>query len=169
MILRPEEALKRPGILYQTDRELPRVVFPRQIVRFLIYLRKPEAGMDEQELTDFVIREIGRHRRHSDVVAEVCERAGMEWREAQKFVYQVAYDHRKRVAARQSPLVLIIGGAFVVGGLGLALGGAVVTIRGVNLYYEGIPYVGNVLGVGLGILLVAGGALGLWEEIKKFL
>jgi hypothetical protein len=34
---------------------------------------------EEQELTAFVIRELGKHRRRRDIVMDVCERTGMDW------------------------------------------------------------------------------------------
>ena len=125
--------------------------------------------MDDQELTDYVIRELGKSRRRSDVVMEVCERTGMDWQAAQKFVYQVAFENRKSVAARQSPIVLITGVGFVLGGLILALGSAVITVQGISIHYQGVPYAGNIAGIGFGILLIAGGVLGLWDTIKTFM
>jgi len=125
--------------------------------------------MDKQEMTDFVIRELGKHRRRSDIVMEVCERTGMDWQAAQKFVYQVAFESRQRVAARQSPLAIIFGAALVLGGLLLALGGAVTTVQGNSISYWGIPYAGNIAGVGFGIVLIAGGVIGLWDTIKTFM
>ncbi|GAB4580921.1 MAG: hypothetical protein Fur0022_36650 [Anaerolineales bacterium] len=125
--------------------------------------------MDDEELTDYVICELGKLRRKSDVVMEVCERTGMEWQAAQKFVYQVEFDNRKKVAARQSPLAIIFGVGFVLGGLILALVSLVATLQGINLHYQGIPYVGNLAGVGFGVVLIAGGVIGLWETIQKFL
>ena len=125
--------------------------------------------MDDPELTAFVIRELGKHRRRSDIVMEVCELNGMDWQAAQKFVYQVAFYNRKSVTARQSPLAIISGAAFVFGGLLLALGSAVAAIQGNNIHYQGIPYLGNVAGIGFGILLSAGGVIGLWDTIKKFI
>lgn len=125
--------------------------------------------MNQEELTDFVVRELGKQRRHSDVVMDVCERTGMDWKTAQKFVYQVAFDNRKRVAARQSPLAIIFGIAFVVGGLALALISVIATIQGISIHYRGVPYVGNILGVGFGVLLLAGGVIGLWDTIQQFM
>ncbi|NUM44621.1 MAG: hypothetical protein HUU38_07925 [Anaerolineales bacterium] len=125
--------------------------------------------MDEQALTDFVIRELGKHRRRSDVVMDVCERTGMDWPTAQKFVYQVEFDNRKVVAARQSPLAVIFGAAFVLGGFALALVSVIATAQGISIHYRGIPYVGNMAGLVFGVLLIAGGVLGLWETIRKFM
>jgi len=125
--------------------------------------------MDDQELTEFVIRELGKHRRRSDVVTDVCERTGMDWPVAQKFVYQIEFKNRKQVAARQSPLAIIFGVSFILGGLALALASAIATLQGISFHYQGIPYVGNAAGIGFGIVLLAGGVIGLWDTIKNFL
>ena len=125
--------------------------------------------MDEKVIAEFIVRELGKHRRRSDIVMEVCERTGMDWQDAQKLVYQVAFENRKSVAARQSPLAIIFGVAFVLGGLVLALVSAIATVQGISIHYQGIPYAGNIAGVGFGVLLIAGGVIGLWDTIKSFL
>jgi hypothetical protein len=81
----------------------------------------------------------------------------------------VAFENQKHVAARQSPLAVIFGVAFVLGGLALALGGTVLIAQGVGVNDEGIPYSGNIAAVVFGIVLIAGGVIGLWETIKKFM
>lgn len=125
--------------------------------------------MKDQELHNFVVRELGKGRRRSDVTMDVCERTGMDWQTAQKFVYQVAFERRKEVAARQSPLAIIFGVSFIVGGLGMALLSVFATLQGLVISYQGVPYVGNISGVVLGMLLIAGGVIGLWDTIKQFM
>jgi hypothetical protein len=125
--------------------------------------------MDDPELTTFVIYELGKNRRRSDIVMEVCERTGMDWQAAQKLVYEVAFDNRKNVAARKSPLAIIFGVAFVFGGLALALGSVMATVQGVSLTYQGIPFAGNIAGIGFGTVLIAGGVIGLWDTLKEFM
>ena len=124
---------------------------------------------EERELTTFVIRELGKHRRRSDIVMDVCERTGMEWPAAQRLVYQIAFDHRKKVAARQSPLAIIFGVGFVVGGFALALFSAILILLEINLHYEGISYAGNIAGIGFGVILMAGGIIGLWDTIQQLM
>ncbi len=124
--------------------------------------------MEHEQIAQFVVEELGKHRRRSDVVMEVCERTGWDWPRAQKFVYQVAYERRKAVAARQSPLVIVFGVTFVIGGLLLALLSALTALTGISIDVEGVPFLGNVMGVGIGIVLIAGGAIGLWQKIKTF-
>lgn len=125
--------------------------------------------MDKEEMTQFVIRELGKHRRRSDIVMDICEQTGMDWQAAQRFVYQVGYDARKSIAARQSPLAIIFGIAFIAGGLGMALIGIIATARGLSLHYQGIPYAGNIGGVFFGMNLIAGGVIGLWDTIKTWM
>lgn len=125
--------------------------------------------MKDQELQNFIVRELGKSRRRSDVVMDVCERTGMDWQEAQKFVYQVAMDNHKKVAARKSPLAVIFGVSFVVGGFAIALISLIATIQGISIDYRGVPYVGNLGGIGFGLLLLAGGVIGLWDTLKQFM
>ena len=123
--------------------------------------------MNHEQLTQYVIRELGKHRRRSDVVMDVCERTGMDWPAAQKFVYSVEFDNRQKVAVRQSPLAIIFGVSFLLGGFALVLMSVFATLQGYSLTYRGVPYSGNITGVITGILLIAGGVIGLWETIQK--
>ncbi|HNB50857.1 MAG TPA: hypothetical protein PK530_02890 [Anaerolineales bacterium] len=123
--------------------------------------------MNHKQLTQYIIRELGKQRRRSDVVMDVCERTGMDWPAAQKLVYQVEFDNRQKVAIRQSPLAIIFGVSFVAGGLGLVLLCVFATLLGYSITYRGVPYVGNVAGIIVGILLIAGGVIGLWDTIQK--
>ena len=45
--------------------------------------------MDKTEVKKFIIQELGRRHKPDDIIKEVCERTGMSWGDAQKFVRQV--------------------------------------------------------------------------------
>lgn len=123
----------------------------------------------DTDLTDFIVRELGKHRRRSDITADVCERSGLAWAEAQRLVYQVAYEQRKQVAQRQSPLVLFLGFGLIAAGVFLAAAGVATLVGGISFPLNRVPYLGNLVAVGFGVVLIAGGVIGVWERIKTFL
>jgi len=123
--------------------------------------------MNEEKIKAYIIRELGRHKKREDVIYAVCEKTGLSWAEAQRLVYEVAYEGRKSIAARQSPLVIIFGSAFVIGGFGLAIFSLVAFFQ--TLASDiGIPDYRSLVTLVLGLAMMAGGIIGLWEKIRSF-
>lgn len=123
--------------------------------------------MNRQQATDFVIRELGKHRQRNDIVQRLCETSGINWKEAEKFVQQVEAENTSTIALRQSPLVTLVGIGTAIGGLGLmswivweTLQGAVIT-----LFY--VPYLGNLSYFFTGLAMMVAGIWGMWETILK--
>ena len=61
--------------------------------------------MNQQEATDFVIRELGKHRQRNDIIQKLCEDVGMNWSQAEKFMRQVEAENKSAIALKQSPLI----------------------------------------------------------------
>jgi hypothetical protein len=130
------------------------------------------AGHD-QAVVDFVIREHGRHRSRDEIVRALSTQYRMAWDEAQELAVKVEREHRTTIARRQSPFLIFLGVATLIGGLFLAG-------RGIFLLY--VLYFGATHGsarilnprvvafiVGqmfTGILMVAGSTVGLGQTIK---
>ena len=119
--------------------------------------------MDPAKLSEAVVRDLSRHRSRNDIVLDVCNSTGMDWRQAEAFVQQVEQSNRQMIAGRQAPLLLILAGIAIIGGLSTAVGTAVATLAGTIMFFPAvpIPYLGNVVYFFLGALGVAGGLLGL--------
>jgi hypothetical protein len=127
--------------------------------------------MTGNDLTKFIVRERGKRRSRNDIIVSVCERSGMQWRAAERFVIQVLDEYRDKVTGRYDRLILVIGIATIVGGLWFSAAMVYATLEGLDIgygFYVGfipipIPYVGNLALIGLGLLAAAGGAAGiLW-------
>lgn len=125
--------------------------------------------MNEDLLTEFIIKELGKSRRMSDIIMDVCERSGMRWKEGQKFVYDVAYQQRRGVSARRSPLVMAVGIAIIVFGLFVSVAMASALYNRISFTVNGVPFLGNKLGLGFGLLLIAGGLIAIWKRAKNIL
>jgi hypothetical protein len=123
--------------------------------------------MNQQEATDFVVRELAKHRRRDDLIMDLCQRTGGSWEQVDKFVRQVEMGQGKRIAARQSPLLLIIAIGTLIGGLGLGGNAVLATLNGQSLYLPGvpIPFSGNAVYLVTGLGMIAGGAFGLLRTI----
>jgi hypothetical protein len=78
------------------------------------------ADLREQAAIDFVIREFGRHRSRDEIIRTMSEQHGYAWKEAEQFVSMVETDHRRAIAARQSPFLIFLGVITIIGGCILA-------------------------------------------------
>ena len=125
--------------------------------------------MNQQEATEFVIRELGRHHQRNDIIQKLCETGGMNWSQAEKFLEMVETQNRSRIAAKQSPLVAVIGVFIVIAGLAIALVTIYETLQGTIMFLLAlpIPYLGNLILILIGIGMIAGGIRGMWDTIVR--
>lgn len=123
--------------------------------------------MNRQQATDFVIRELGKHRQRNDIIQRLCETSGINWKEAEKFVQQVEAENTSTIALRQSPLVTLVGIGTAIGGLGLMAWIVWETLQGavITLFY--VPYLGNLSYFFTGLAMMVAGIWGMWETILK--
>ncbi|HET7011736.1 MAG TPA: hypothetical protein VFI11_13250 [Anaerolineales bacterium] len=121
--------------------------------------------MDPVKLTEAVVRDLARHRGRNDIILSICNTTGMDWKQAEAFVQQVERTQRKRIAGRQAPLLLVLAGMSIVGGFSTVVAMVDAALSGTILFLPGlpIPYLGNVVYFGLGVLAIAGGLLGVWR------
>ncbi len=118
--------------------------------------------MDPAGVSESVVRDLARHRGRNDIIMDVCNSTGMDWKQAEAFVGQVEQANRQRIAGRQAPLLLVLAAIGIIGGLSDAIGIAYATMSGSIMFFPGvpIPYSGNVVYFGLGVLAIGGGLLG---------
>ncbi len=125
--------------------------------------------MNQQEATAFVIRELGKHRQRNDIIQKLCETAGMNWNEAEKFMRRVEAENRSAIALKQSPLITIMGIGTVILGLALTLWIITATLQGYIIFFLGfpVPYLGNAFYLLTGLAMIIGGMWGMWDTIVK--
>ena len=133
-----------------------------------IYTTK-EHTINQQEATDFVIRELGKHRQRNDIIQKLCETGGMNWGEAEKFVRRVEAENRSAIALKQSPLITVMGMGTIILGLVLTLWVVIETLQGYIIFFLGFPvlYLGNIFYFLMGLAMIIGGMWGMWDTILR--
>lgn len=129
--------------------------------------------MQSEEITKYVINALGRHRSRNDIVEYLCTHKNMQWTDAEKLVRQIEVRHSSEIHSRQSPLIIALGIASMIGG--------VVLIAYCFFYFIFIPRQdpeflvrssqGAMYAIGAfvtGIGLITGSIVGMWKTIKEF-
>lgn len=119
--------------------------------------------MDQKAVTDFIVDELGRGADRTDVIMALCRQLNISWPDAEKAVVMVENVNRKSIAARQSPFLILIGGATVVVGFALLGYGLYRVALGA---YLSRATIGALL---TGIAMIAGGGWGTWKAIAPLL
>ena len=122
------------------------------------------------KLTAFIIEELTNHRDRKELVRMVCERGGLNWQDAERFVDLVEAQHGRTIATRQTPLLLF----FSIGTLLLGIGLIAMNLQplislfqkdmmGQALSLQSSYY--QILGLLTGVGMTAGGLVGLWRAM----
>ena len=125
--------------------------------------------MNQQEATDFVISELGKHHQKNDIIQKLCESTSMNWSQAEKFIQQVWAEHGTVIAQKQSPMIVAIGTVVVLAGLFIAVLTIYLTLQGENIRMRGLPfpYAGNIGYFLIGAAMIGGGLRGMWDTIVR--
>ena len=75
--------------------------------------------MNNEELTNLIVKELSKHRDRKDITQAVCERSYLDWNDAEKLVAEVAEKNKRTIAARQSPFLLAVSIVILLAGIGL--------------------------------------------------
>ncbi|MBI5304808.1 MAG: hypothetical protein HY868_21920 [Chloroflexi bacterium] len=78
--------------------------------------------MDEQVLTEYIIDQLGRHVTRNDLIFDICQRTGLPWSQVSDLVTQVERKDQKKIALKQSPVLLLIAVGILIGGVFFACG-----------------------------------------------
>lgn len=139
--------------------------------------RKP--GQDDPETEKLILSALVKNRRNDDIVLAVCERTGISWDQAQRWVARIASQNRKKLTSRQNVFLIPLSLLALLGGLVLLYS----SFSEMNLAYKLVialtssptsrapieqPMVQEgawALLVGLGLTL--GGGLGLFKALQS--
>lgn len=72
--------------------------------------------MDE-EITNLIINELGKHHNRNEIILAVCEKGGLNWTQAEQFIEQVEEQHKGTITERQSPILIAISVVTAIAGL----------------------------------------------------
>ncbi|MGC9394469.1 MAG: hypothetical protein ACP5J4_06400 [Anaerolineae bacterium] len=124
------------------------------------------AALIREDLVKYVARELGSGADCNALIRHVCETGEMSWPEAEAFVARVALEHEHEIAKRQSPLMLAISVATLIGGVFLTLAGGYSLVA----FFSGelrarldFAYYGLVTG----LAMIAGSLIGLTRTLKS--
>ena len=125
--------------------------------------------MDRQQATEFIIKELKRQRQSNDIIMDLCQKTGASWEQGQRFVQKVEVEHRREITAGTTPLLVMIGVAIILGGLGLTAYAVYYTLDGTLFRAPGIPIPGsgNLAYTGTGLAMIAGGTIGILRALRQ--
>jgi hypothetical protein len=115
------------------------------------------------DATKKIIRDLAKHRPRNLIITEVSERFRLKWDDAERLVERVEEDHSRTIQSRQKPYFILLGSLMTVGGLALSIYMLYAAANGLFflLLRLPIPYLGNLVFFGIGILIMIGGLRGV--------
>ncbi len=131
--------------------------------------------LDDPKLTEYVVKRLKRQHRKSDIALEICERTGVDWKEAQRFVSQVNIEQNKSISSSKNLPILIFCGLFIFSGAILLIWGLldmaplVSLLFGMptdQLYLSDFDIRGTIYLLLGGIGLTLGGLVGFYLAIR---
>ena len=127
-----------------------------------------------EELTNLIIKKLGKHHDRNDIIRMVCEQSTLSWTEAGNLIEQVEAEHGKMIAGRQGPLLILLSVGTLILGIGLLfynsqffMGFLQRDIFEQLLSLQGGYY--RVIGLITGLGMAVGGLLGLGKSLLPLL
>ena len=121
-----------------------------------------------EELTVFIIKELGKFQHRNKVIQRVCKKSGLTWRDAERLITLIEANHRRTTVTRPTPPLLFLSIAILLLGLGLLAFNIEILfaffqteILGQLLILQSTSY--QVTGLMIGIGMTLGGMIGLWK------
>ncbi len=121
-----------------------------------------------EELTNIIIKELGKHHDRKEIARKVCEQGGLNWKEAEQLILLVEAQHKRTIAGRQTPLLLFLSIGTLLLGIGLLAFNMQILmaffqkdILGQVLSLQSSYY--RILGLVTGLGMTVGGMVGLWK------
>ena len=121
-----------------------------------------------EELTILIVKELSKQRSRQDIIQKVCERGGLDWKDAEHLIALVEAQHNHTIATRQTPLLLFLS----IGTLLIGIGLLAFNMQILMAFFQG-DVLGQILGlqssyyriIGLvtGLGMTVGGMVGLWR------
>ena len=121
-----------------------------------------------EELTTFIVKELGKQRSRQDIIQKVCERGGLNWKDAERLITLVEAQHKRTIATRQTPLLLFLSIGTLLIGIGLLAFNLQILLAffqrdvlGQILSLQSSSY--QIIGLVTGLSMTVGGMVGLWK------
>ena len=75
--------------------------------------------MDKQKARAFIVEQLGKNQNRNDILLILCRELNIDWKQAEELVREVEAFDGQQIARRQSPVLIILGLAVIIGGLAL--------------------------------------------------
>jgi hypothetical protein len=53
--------------------------------------------MDRETLVNYIIAELGKNVPRNDIILDICEKTGVKWEQAERFVDSVEKEHEQQI------------------------------------------------------------------------
>ncbi len=129
--------------------------------------------MNDEELTNLIIKELGKHHDRKAIIQKVCEQSTLNWGEAERFITEVELHNKRKIAARQGPLLIFLSIGTLVLGIGLLAYNMeiLVAIFNKDLLQEILSLRSGyyrLAGLVTGLGMTVGGLYGAWNVLASF-
>lgn len=134
--------------------------------------------MADEQLENWIAAKLSRSISVNDIVQEICETRGIDWRDAELMVRQVSESHGTEIARRRTPVLMVIGGVTVLAGAFILISGGLAVwtymqqilgpVTPFSLALLGVVLAGNFPLVGqlfVGLFMIIGGAWGMGRAV----
>lgn len=130
--------------------------------------------MNTEELTDLIIKELGKHHDRKDIAAKICEQSSLGWGEAEQLIAEVEQIHKRKIAVRQGPFLVSISLGMLVLGIGLMAYNfeLLVSIFNRDLFEQILSIQSGyyrLAGLITGLGMIVGGLYGAWSALGSLL
>ena len=126
--------------------------------------------MTTEELSKLIIKELSQHHNRNDIITKVCDQSTLTWKEADNLITEVQAQNKRKITARQSPILIILS----IGTLLLGVGLLAYNIQFLIGFFQK-DTVGQILslqssyyklaGLITGLVMTVGGFYGLWKTL----
>lgn len=129
--------------------------------------------MNQDQITNLIIKELGKNHDRQEIVRKICEVSTMNWGEAEKLVQDVESQNKRKIAAKRGPFLIFVSIGTLLLGIALLVYNMEILIAIFNRdllgqvlslqsgYYR---IVSLVTGFGMTI----GGFYGVWTTLGSF-
>ena len=120
------------------------------------------------DATKQIIRDLAKNRPKNLIITEICEKYHLAWVDAERLVATVEQDHQTTIYSRQKPFYILLGGLIAIGGFALAVYMLYAAASGMIIFLLRlpIPYLGNLVFFGIGVLAMIGGLRGVIRIVR---
>jgi hypothetical protein len=121
-----------------------------------------------EDLTTFIIKELGKPIERKKIIQRVCQKGGLNWKEAERLVILIEARHNRTTATRHTPVLLLLS----IGALFLGIGVLAYDLEILLTFFQKIV-LGQTLSLNgnhstellSGFGMTVGGMLGLWKAL----